>query len=475
MEHIMQHIRSRRTFLKNMGTLAALSTFSSCGGCEELAERIRNRPMRRFIRSGSPELDQMLQIYSDAVAAMKALPSTDRRNWSRQAQIHTDHCPHGNWFFLPWHRAYLGAFEQICRKLTNRADFGLPYWNWQLANGVPPQFMNSSSPLFDPSRNSAPGAVPDIVSARNMETIQSFPDFFTFGSDPTTKGQLESGPHDTTHGGVGGNMGRINSSPLDPVFWTHHCMIDYCWMDWNFNRENDNPSDTAWTGHSFNDMFCDSEGNPIAQMSPGLTILYPLLSYQYEPSTIGTSSIRTRSLVRNKRELNEVQDRLEKGVPINVQLKQRIPLAQGLAIPLERGFNTKPVLTDATALEKIIGGKTPDRAILTLDFPQGQGQNDYFVRVYINSEGNNDPGMDSIYYAGSFGFFGNDQGMTKATSYRVDVTETVAKLKKEGKIGANNALSIQLVPVSFGEPKPFANQTLQVSNLSLDFSTVTTK
>ena len=43
-----------------------------------------------------------LAAYSAAVQAMKNLPQSDPRNWERQAEIHLNGCPHGNWYFLPW-------------------------------------------------------------------------------------------------------------------------------------------------------------------------------------------------------------------------------------------------------------------------------------------------------------------------------------------------------------------------------------
>ena len=43
-------------------------------------------------------------------------------------------CQHITWYFLPWHRGYLDAFEQIVRdavvKLGGPADWALPYWNY---------------------------------------------------------------------------------------------------------------------------------------------------------------------------------------------------------------------------------------------------------------------------------------------------------------------------------------------------------
>src|SRR5215831_21122667 len=61
--------------------------------------------------------DPILASYRLAVERMKALPASDPRSWESIAQIHNNFCPHGNWFFLPWHRAYLVMFERACRQI----------------------------------------------------------------------------------------------------------------------------------------------------------------------------------------------------------------------------------------------------------------------------------------------------------------------------------------------------------------------
>src|SRR5262245_59304005 len=72
---------------------------------------------RQSLGSLAPD-DPILQSYRTAIERMKALPETDPRNWTRQARIHEDFCPHSNWLFLPWHRAYLAAFERIIRQMS---------------------------------------------------------------------------------------------------------------------------------------------------------------------------------------------------------------------------------------------------------------------------------------------------------------------------------------------------------------------
>ena len=62
----------------------------------------RNLRIRRSVTdsAGSPALAS----YGRAVAEMKRrseVNANDPLGWTAQANIHRDHCPHGNWFFLP--------------------------------------------------------------------------------------------------------------------------------------------------------------------------------------------------------------------------------------------------------------------------------------------------------------------------------------------------------------------------------------
>ncbi|MEQ1808660.1 MAG: tyrosinase family protein [Terricaulis sp.] len=58
------------------------------------------------------------------------------------AIAHKLDCPHGNWWFLPWHRAFLGWFEQTCRQLSGDPEFALPYWDWTATPRVPDQLFS---------------------------------------------------------------------------------------------------------------------------------------------------------------------------------------------------------------------------------------------------------------------------------------------------------------------------------------------
>jgi tyrosinase len=194
--------------------------------------------VRRAI-NGLPANDPIVQDYAKAVAALKNLPASDRRNWTKMAEIHNYRCPHHNWYFLPWHRAYLCQFEKICADVIDKPGFALPYWDWTASPDIPAPFLDSSSPLYDNTRRSKT-ITSSTVGRRNINRILGITDFEAFASRqapvqrpirPAGDGDLEGGPHNTVHGQISGDMGAY-MSPLDPIFWMHHCNIDRLWDSW---------------------------------------------------------------------------------------------------------------------------------------------------------------------------------------------------------------------------------------------------
>src|SRR5215212_1436134 len=202
-----------------------------------------------------------LAAYRTAVREMKNLPESDPRNWRRQAQIHFNGCPHGNWFFLPWHRKYILDFERICRNLSGDQSFALPYWNWTRTRRIPAPFWEGT--LRDTTRAIGPNAEISgqfvgqsvIDSALNQNDFELFGSFRPQGQNNTDpvwqrrvggEALLERTPHDNVHVWINGNMGNF-MSPLDPIFWLHHCNIDRLWAQWNAPpRSRPNTSSALW-------------------------------------------------------------------------------------------------------------------------------------------------------------------------------------------------------------------------------------
>lgn len=244
--------------------------------------------------------------YARGVQAMKARKLAERTSWPFFAAMHgiarplwdhyghtletddapdsadtgtyIDQCQHQSWYFLPWHRGYLLAFEAVIRHEIAllggpHEDWALPYWNY-LAPGenvLPPAFRGPSwpdgaadNPLFVKQRwgvLSGADAVElePMVNVRALGTreftaaarggLAGFGGPVTgFSWRGTTNGGLENNPHNVIHGAIGGEspdevfddgtplpglMTTPRCAALDPIFYLHHCNIDRLWESWN--------------------------------------------------------------------------------------------------------------------------------------------------------------------------------------------------------------------------------------------------
>jgi tyrosinase len=156
--------------------------------------------------------------------------------------------------FLPWHRGYLITFEQFLR--DHNAALALPYWDWTSptshATGVPVAFSATKqpggqrNPLHDSTINVPMMNPPTKRRTRRFAgppaelpapaTIRAL----LRESDYTAFSRRLQGVHDEVHGwtggqnasGVPGDMAMTTFAAFDPVFYSHHCMIDRIWARW---------------------------------------------------------------------------------------------------------------------------------------------------------------------------------------------------------------------------------------------------
>ena len=212
--------------------------------------------------------------------------SSDKMPSAADQKRYWKQCQHGSWYFPPWHRGYLLAFEANIRaavvKLGGPADWALPYWNYFKADqqNLPPAFASpdwpdgkGNNPLFVPQRYGPnnDGNVFIPLDQVNLDAMAD-PDFtgVASGGDPgfggvdtgfshggPTHGALESQPHDMVHVLVGGGdpnnpqlpglMSDPDTAGLDPIFYLHHGNIDRLWQVWRQNPPTDvDPTEANW-------------------------------------------------------------------------------------------------------------------------------------------------------------------------------------------------------------------------------------
>lgn len=467
----------RRIFIQNLGwvSLGLVST-TLLGGCESIREAIRNRPVRRRLRTGSTAVDNDIAIYRDAVAAMKTLPNADPRSWFAQAAIHGtagvgfNLCHHGTNHFFSWHRAYLLYFERICQALTGESKFGLPYWNWNQNPALHPAFLDNTSPLFEGSRVNNSVAGQSNFTNVTLNPIFDDGNFFTFSS------QIEGTPHNRGHTHIGGTMGGFGSAN-DPVFWTHHCMVDYCWAKWNIELENDNTNDSGWLNTSW-DHFVDGSGNPVS-VTAAITTLMPLLSYRYECSTVGKFGCPLDLTTISAAEFRKLEARIKKGTDVRYEIRERVSISDAKTLTIERPVELESRVSTENFAAIVDADASRERVFLSIRFSELPETNDFFLRAFINLPGaNRQTSVDNDHYAGAFSFFGTlaptGRGQhSHAPTFLINVTETLKTLKRTGQIRSGEPLTIQLVPAPEGESLSRPDTRLMLQGLDFVVSPVT--
>lgn len=240
--------------------------------------------------------------YKKAISIMKSLPYDDPRNWMRQANLHCLFCTgaynqplshfpfqvHGSWLFFPWHRMMLYFHERILGSLIGDDTFTLPYWPWDIPEGmeIPALYMNQ--PFFDAERDIShfPPRKVDLnfndvehgfqdeqqidynmaVMYTQMVSAAKKTELFmgcnlTAGQEGYchVHGTLELAPHNTMHTWVGSSlnprredMGVFYSAARDPIFYVHHSNIDRLWEVWRqLNHNKLDIKDSAWLDSYF--------------------------------------------------------------------------------------------------------------------------------------------------------------------------------------------------------------------------------
>lgn len=295
----------------------------------------QNGPQKYTRRSVFKLSAQELEDYRDVVRAMQAKPVSDQRSWLYQSGIHQSVTPddvnnaplnpadktemlkyaltppqhavdNNTWnqchqtspdiVFLLWHRVYLYYFEQIARKVSGKATFAVPYWDYTkgAAGLVPPRQLpqgfrtatykspgdtqSRPNPLFAVRRAAINNGNPLTQSVVSFASVSTETDFTLFSVG------LENNPHNSLHGAVGKEnsllMGATVWAAQDPIFWLHHANMDRLWKCWE-RRGNTSvtPNDTQTY------RFINEDGNVVSHSVTEMAQLAKTMQYDYEDFT----------------------------------------------------------------------------------------------------------------------------------------------------------------------------------------------
>lgn len=462
---------NRRSMM--VGTASALAVASGLAGSKGASAQ-ENLRVRRNIANMSLD-DPDLVAYRSFVEQMRGRNQSNATSWIKFADIHGgsfsfNHCQHGNWYFLPWHRAYLDMYEKAVIAMTGYTRFAMPYWDWSTQRTYPPAFTaplykGKPNPLFSPFadddmrqvRKPAPNLptaetgldkVRGVLNATILENFGGGRPFDESVTPPRAQNnlspawlgrrgaisELESGPHNYVHDEVNGYMG-FPAAARDPLFFLHHANVDRIWENWIL-QGHVNTTDPLWLDMVFPNHFLRLDGQRYSVRVDKLRRPADL-GYKYDDSRV------TARATRSQTQANADETRF----------KALFNPAATTVIPRARTGNigaAKPSAPLSTVLSVPSASASSGKRVFAVLRGTRVGINLHSVRVFINlpTAGPRTPTTDP-HYVTSINFFGNKAHQSMGSHghcYSVELTSALKKLGQNG-LPRPGSLTLQLVPM----------------------------
>lgn len=458
---------------------------------------------RQDVAKLGPGWNKVLLNYALAMQALDEQPIADRNSWKFLGAMHgfhpqlwinerliksgapipadlTNHtygnqCQHGSWYFLSWHRAYLFAVEAIVaakvKELTGD-DWALPYWNYLDSSNpqalyLPDAFVAKTLPDGKPNPLNKYPRRPGIKAIKpvrgfSLEAMDEN-DFIVgngtlgFGGGITgnfvqfdgVAGELETNPHNTVHGLVGGYMGNALLAGLDPIFWLHHCNIDRLWEAWMNTPGKTMVRDQLWLNGPADRSFImpvPGDNAPGVTFTSKDTLKGGKFYRTYDDLIIGTGVTPGVHAVA----------RVNMGSPSKQTVQ---PIGANAAVvkiggaPVGTHIDLEP--TAAANSMATMGATSPGKEVarlyLSLESVRGSAPSP-LLDVYVNLPEGADPALSPDRYAGSLTLFGlNVASQTdgphagSGLGYTIDITDLAQRLADAGDFDPNH-LRVTLVP-----------------------------
>jgi tyrosinase len=478
---------TRRTLLKAAAGVAT-GFAGTVPGLRALAAPVLR--VRRALHTMALD-DSDLDTYREFVRLMRSKAPTEPVSWVGFANQHGNadgfkYCPHGDWYFLPWHRGFLEMYETAAAGLMHNPKFAMPYWDWTAQRDYPEAFSSKTykgrpNPLFSPgdgdtfqpgtqvARNPlGPKVLTDAIVGleKVIDKIYRETVYERFGTSRNrsqnnldaswviqgggVQGILEATPHNQIHNHIGGFMGQSNS-PRDPIFMMHHGNIDRIWAGWN-NLGRKNSTNKLWLAMVFQDNYVDPEGKLYTR---GVKDLLATSKLGYTYDNLPRPDARQPDPLRDSHLLALL------GEPGAESVKR----VKATASPVPTsGASTRALVHVehrdlAEAVEPTRHGHPTEVVALISDIqvPDNVGA----VRVFVNHPAVSlDVPETDPHFVTTIGFLhhgsGGGNGHHKALpSTIVDLTETLRGLSRSKQLTDDN-VTVQLVPVALPGVAPTA-------------------
>lgn len=474
---------TRRTILKASVVTGGAAVFSGVlGGLNAIAKNALH--VRRSLHGMALD-DPDLETYRAFVGLMQARDQNKPVSWLGYSLLHGSYttgeykyCPHGDWYFLPWHRAYVLMYENAVRALTKNPNFAMPFWDWSLDRTMPSAFTDrtykgKANPLYVSTRTLHTKYWPlsdETVGPKVMQSIYRETDYQLFGTSRNaeqdnldmkwvvagggTQGTLERNPHNNIHNWIGGYMPTAGS-PRDPIFMMHHSNIDRIWATWNALGRSNTATMSAsdknlWLNMVYKNNYMSPDGKLYSVVSKdmqnnvALGYTYPDLP---KPDGVKIDEERTRRLLtlfasgESIKELN------------NLHILSTPNLTEAtLTNPLKKEVRISSAMQELVTNEKLTPEVSAEVFALIKDIQVDADVEG--LRVFVNAENisadtpNSDPHfVEHIGFLKHGGDNAQHEGHGKVPpSVLVDLTATLRNLYKLGLI-KDDKISVHLIPV----------------------------
>lgn len=309
-------------------------------------------------------------------------------------------------FFLPWHRMYVSAFENIIRSVTSKPDFSLPYWDYTdpTHRSLPAEFRLKDDPkwktLYRPTRlgttnNGKNIDSPSNAAPLNVDALRS-PTYSDSNADAGFCANLDGTLHGAVHVDVGNGlgMGSVPYAAQDPIFWLHHCNIDRMWASWN-KAGGKNPDSITFLAETF--RFANPAG---AQIEFKVADFLTMPDYEYDAYV--DRPPRSPSFSQGPILAASHAVSGSSGITAGAVSLQNKVVRVRLAKPL-RGSDGTPLPAAATSLDSI----SPEaRLYLRLEGLTAHSDPGSTYDVYVTARPREVRGRSDPAYVGSLPFFG---------------------------------------------------------------------
>ncbi|XP_052087656.1 tyrosinase-like protein isoform X1 [Mytilus californianus] len=232
---------------------------------QEYNIRTKRQAVRRIRREIRTLTDAQRNRFIQAVQQLKARSIGTTNRYDAIASAHDGLAlgsAHMGPNFPSWHREYLKLFEAALQEIDNRVT--LPFFDSRLdynlddpkesifwgdnfmgdhsgvvTNG-PFRLWRQRNGAFLERNGGASGSMISPMGIRNVLSRRRNIDILKPWAND--RFDLEN-YHDAVHVWVGGTMRGLNTAPSDPVFFLHHCFIDYVWEQFRQRQTVDSESD----------------------------------------------------------------------------------------------------------------------------------------------------------------------------------------------------------------------------------------